>query len=413
MKIAVIGGGPSGMMASIFASKNNEVSLFEKNEKLGKKIFITGKGRCNITNVCDIDQFKNNIVTNSKFLYHSLSKFNNIDFYNFLEENGLKLKIERGKRVFPYNDKSFEFTDLLKKILIKNNVKIRLNTLISKIDKIDVGFNLHYENKYELFDKIIIATGGNSYKTTGSTGDGYKFAKYFNINIINPKPSLVPLIVKEEIEVSSIKRFVLKNVKIRFIYNNKTIYSDFGDIEFRNNEIAGPIIIKASSYLHEYYDDLKLIIDLKPSLDEDKLKIRIMRDIKQFPNDTIINELKRLLPYQLVDSFYDRLKKIFDANLFRNNISNTKNIVIDKIINIIKNYEYNVLGTKGFEEAIITKGGIDVKEIDPKTMESKKIKGLYFCGEVLDIDALTGGYNITIAAITGYIAGISCDKYNY
>ena len=152
---------------------------------------------------------------------------------------------------------------------------------------------------------------------------------------------------------------------------------------------------------------------MKPSLDEDKLKNRIMRDIKQFPNDTIINELKRLLPYQLVDSFYDRLKKIFDANLFRNNISNTKNIVIDKIINIIKNYEYNVLGTKGFEEAIITKGGIDVKEIDPKTMESKKIKGLYFCGEVLDIDAWTGGYNITIAAITGYIAGISCDKYNY
>lgn len=249
MDIAIIGAGPSGMMAGIQASKNhnNNVYLFEKNEKLGKKLFITGKGRCNITNYCDLDNFKNNIVTNKKFLFHSLNEFDNIKFYDFLVDNGMELKIERGNRVFPLSDKSYELTDLYKKLLIKNNVQLKYNTNIDKILFNNNKFEIHYNNSFKLFDNVIIATGGMSYHSTGSSGDGYKFAKDFGIDIIEPKPSLVPIIVEENNELISIGRLLLKNIKIKIIDNNKTIYSDFGDIEFRNDEIAGPLIIKLSS----------------------------------------------------------------------------------------------------------------------------------------------------------------------
>lgn len=445
MKIVIVGGGPAGMLAAIAASKENsnrdihsknEVFLIEKNEKLGKKLFITGKGRCNVTNFCDNEEFFRSVITNSRFLFSAFNEFSNKDLYNLLKDNGCPLKVERGNRVFPVSDKSYDITDTLRRILVKQGVKIELNKNLFKInikndsEKIVNDKNkvfkiesiliedLKTKNKEKIdIDKLVIATGGLSYSSTGSTGDGYKFAKSLDINVIKQSPSLVPLIVEESEECRKMNRLLLKNIGIKVFEkeNKKKIYEDFGEMEFINDYISGPIILSTSCYIE---DEKKYILklDLKPALDEKKLNDRIIRDIENNKNGNLIELIRGLLPKIMVNIFIDRLFKNIDIDYDKIDRKeevclNYKNSEITKelrtkIIKLLKDFEYTIIGKRGFEEAIITRGGVDVKEINPKTMECKKIKGIYFAGEVLDIDCMTGGFNIQVAATTGYVAGL-------
>lgn len=419
MKVAIVGLGAAGLMASSIASKDNEVHIFEKNEKAGKKIFITGKGRCNMTNACDIFEFKKNIVRNSKFLYHALSIFNNQDIIDFFENNGLKTKIERGNRVFPKDDKAYLVTDCFMNIIKKNNAKIHFDTkvieIISKGNKFigikTKNIKTNGTNEYN-FDKVIVCTGGMSYKSTGSTGDGYRFAKNLNINTTRLYPSLIPFRVKETKEIEKLEGLVLKNVSIRITNkDNKVLYKDFGEMMFRDNCIDGPITISASSHVVDRLEEQLIAhIDLKPSLDYQKLEQRILRDTKENNKYTIKEELSSLLPIQLIDAFANRVIHNIDDNIdinsfYTKSISNLNKKERNEIIHTLKDYTYEIIDTKDFDSAIVTRGGIDIKEIDSKTMQSKKIKDLYFAGEVLDVDALTGGFNLSIAFITGFIAG--------
>lgn len=409
------------MLAAIASSKfNNEVILIEKNEKLGKKLFITGKGRCNVTNNADNNEFFNNIIHNSKFIYSAYYNFSNYDFKKLLESNGCTLKVERGDRVFPLSDKSYDITDTLKNIMKKQNVKILLNHNLLKINvdnneeykivnSIVVNDLLTNNKKTMNVDKLIIATGGISYPSTGSTGDGYKFAKLLGIDVINPSPSLVGLISKEQNECKLLAGLTLKNVNIK-VYddkNEKIIYENFGEMTFEEYGFDGPIIISLSSYINfDICKQYKLIIDLKPALTEKQLNQRILREIDDDKHLTIKKLLEKMLPKKMIDIFISRLiiksnekvTKDIENNVFSRELRNN-------IIQLLKSFEFNIVGLRGFDEAIITRGGINVKELDPKTMQSKKVKGLYFAGEVIDVDALTGGFNIQIAASTGYAAG--------
>ena len=422
MRVAIVGLGASGLMAASIASKNNDVYVYEKNEKAGKKLFITGKGRCNMTNACDIFDFKKNIVTNSKFLSHSLSVFNNIDLIDFFEKNGLKTKIERGNRVYPYDDKAYRVTDCFMNIINKNKVKINYKHEVCDIvtkDNVAIAIKVkdikNNEIKEIQFDKIIICTGGMSYQLTGSTGDGYKFAKKLDINTTNIYPALVPLKIKESDEIKSIEGLLLKNVSIKITNNeNKILYKDFGDMMCRDGYLDGPIIISASSFIVDKINQkLTIHINLKPALDVEKLNQRLIRDIKDKNKESLRTELESLLPISLIDSFIIRLNNMLKHNeseieyLSNKSISNMTKEERNTIISLLKDYKYEIVGTKSIDSAIVTKGGIDIKEINPKNMESKKIKNLYFVGEVLDLDALTGGFNLSIAFITGYIASMS------
>ena len=415
------------MMASYMSSinKTNQVVLFEKNEKLGKKLFITGKGRCNVTNACDISTFKKNIITNEKFMYSSLTDFDNKTFIKFLEENNCPIKIERGLRVFPKSDKSYAITDCFKKLLKQNGVNIFLNEEVIDvniktndcINSFEIITLKNNKKNIYLFDKLIIATGGLSYKTTGSTGSGYVFAKKFGINTIKTIPSLVPMVIKEKFV--KLDGLLLKNINLSIYQNNKKIYEDFGDLEFYKYGITGPLVLKASSKLlnnknvfieevinenyYKFNTELQFVIDLKPALSNEQLDNRIIKEIEKLDNKNDLFELfRKFLPIELVDLFINNLKK-YNADIIYN-VKWTKELR-KKIIYLLKNFQISVEGLRGFDEAIITKGGIDCKQINPKTMESKFIKNLYFAGEVLDIDCLTGGFNITIAAVTGYTAG--------
>ena len=419
MKVAIVGLGASGLMASAIASKHDEVHIFEKNEKAGKKIFITGKGRCNMTNACDIFEFKNNIVRNSKFLSHALSVFNNQDIIDFFESNGLKTKVERGNRVYPKDDKAYLVTDCFMNIIKKNNAKIFFNTEVTEIltngDKV-VGIKVKDSksnkiNEYS-FDKVIVCTGGMSYKSTGSTGDGYRFAKDLNINTTKLYPSLIPFKVKQNDELKHLEGLNLRNVSIKISNkDNKVLYKDFGEMMFRDSCLDGPIILSASAYVVDKLDEkLTIHIDLKPSLDYQKLEQRILRDVKDNNKYTIKEELLSLLPSQMIDVFANRVINSLDDSIdldsvYNKSISNLSKKERNAIINTLKDYSFEIIDTKNFDSAIVTKGGIDIKEIDAKTMQSKKINDLYFAGEVMDIDALTGGFNLSIAFITGYIAG--------
>lgn len=435
MNIVIIGGGPAGMLAAIAASKSiqnsfkgtnivPEVLLIEKNEKLGKKLFITGKGRCNLTNNCEKEEFFKNIVTNPKFLYSAYSEFTNNDLMKLVEDNGCQLKTERGNRVFPVSDKSYDVLDALKKALRDNKVIIKLNTevidLKCKRKYISVDDSIsdkESENIFEITtnknekivaDKVIVATGGLSYPSTGATGDGYRFAKKFDISVVNQSPSLVPFDVKELDECVSMQGLTLKNIAIKIIKNNKIIYKDFGELLFTHFGVSGPVIISASSYIDVTNDDKIIIlsIDLKPALDEDKLDDRLIRDFESNKNKKLKNVIEGLLPSSMVDVFLDRLNALNSKiNTCDLRISEVSKEVRNSMISLLKDFRFTITSKRGFDEAIITRGGIDVKEINPKTMESKSIKGLYFAGEVLDIDALTGGFNIQIAATTGYVAG--------
>ena len=445
MKIVVIGGGPAGMLAAIAATKSNtnnlekvnepsQVILLEKNEKLGKKLFISGKGRCNLTNDCDRDEFFKNIVTNPKFFYSAYSEFSNEDLKKLIEDNGCKLKVERGNRVFPVSDKSYDVIDALKKALKAAGVKVKLNTEVKSIQLSRMGelrepdesrrgehcepvsFTIMTNNNEKIIaDKVIIATGGLSYPSTGSTGDGYKFAKEFSINVIEQSPSLVPFNIKEVDECKKMQGLTLKNVAIKIFDNDnekKPLYEDFGELLFTHFGVSGPVILSGSCYIKEAKNKV-LSIDLKPALSEEQLDARLIREIDENKNKKLKSLIESLLPSSMVEVFLDRLNVLVsEENSKAINIEEIKNTELDKetrklIIKLLKDFRYTITSKRGFEEAIVTSGGIDVKELNPKTMESKKVKGLYFAGEVIDIDAMTGGFNIQIACSTGFAAGKS------
>jgi hypothetical protein len=406
--VIVVGGGAAGMFAAIFAARNGKkVILLEKNDKLGKKLYITGKGRCNITNACDIEELFQNVVTNQKFLYGSFYSFSNFDVIGFFEELGLKTKIERGNRVFPESDKSSDVISVLLKELKRLEVDIWYNSEVSDIILKDNTFNgVRIKNNKEIItgDKIIIATGGLSYQATGSTGDGYRFAKEMGHKVTKLYPSLVPMIVEDVDTAKSLQGLSLKNIKISITSNKKEIYSDFGELLFTHFGVTGPVILSASSYCIPYMNqnDLLLSIDLKPALSREQLDARILRDFEEFSNKQYKNALDQLLPRKLIQVIID-LSKI-DPDKKVNTITKDER---GRILDLLKGLEFRIARLRDYNEAVITKGGVQVKEINPSTMESKLISGVYYAGEVLDLDALTGGFNLQIAWSTAYLAGTS------
>lgn len=400
--IGVIGGGPAGIIAAGTAgSLGKDVILIEKNERLGKKLFITGKGRCNITNASSMDLFFENIIKNKNFLYSSLYSFTNEDIVKLLKENGLSVKVERGNRVFPESDKSSDVIKALTRFLEKNKVDYRLNSNVIDLYFDKNKFVVKTDKDVFLFDKLILTTGGKSYPTTGSTGDGYKFAKKFGHTIVDLKPSLVPL----EIDapwVKDLQGLSLKNVRLKAYNGKKIIHEEFGDMIFTHYGISGPIVLSMSNHINKKYKDISLGIDLKPALDNEKLDNRILRDFELYNNKQLKNALNDLLPQKTIPWIveYSNIDPEKKVNQITKNERNN-------LVNVIKNFGMHFKDFRPIEEAIITSGGISVKEVDPSTMESKIIPNLYFAGEILDVDALTGGYNLQIAYSTGYIAGMN------
>lgn len=419
MKVAVIGGGPAGMMAAISASKKgNEVYLIEKNGRLGKKLLITGKGRCNITSSLDIKDFIQNIPGNGKFLYSAFDNYTNNDIINFLKEHGVGVKEERGNRIFPVSDKSMDVLNAFENELKKKNVKIKLNTRVVGIDTENGRVeSLTYENengqlKKLTADKIILATGGKTYSFTGSTGDGYEIAQKLGHTVTKIRPSLVPLTAtgKSLNICKDLQGLSLKNVGIKLIDStkNKVIYEDFGEMLFTHFGVSGPTILSASAHLLRYknIDELlknnkiNLVIDFKPALQIEKLDARIQRDFAEEKNKEYKNSLNNLLPQKLINTIVE-LSQI-NPNKQVNEVTREERINLAKLL---KNFTITISGFRPIEEGIVTSGGISIKEINPKTMESKIVEGLYFAGEVIDVDAYTGGFNLQIAYSTGYTAG--------
>lgn len=395
MKIAIIGGGPAGMMCAIKAAENHGVTIFEKNEKLGKKLFITGKGRCNLTNYCDEREFLKNMVNNSNFMYSSIYSFSPFTTYYYFEELGLPLKVERGNRVFPLSDKSSDVIKAYEKKLKDLGVKVHLNFEIKSIEKVGEEFII---NGREKFDKVVIATGGISYKLTGSTGDGYKFAKNFGHKIINQVPGLIGINLKNNFSLAGL---TLKNVELKVIKDKKIISKEFGEMLFTHRGISGPIVLTTSSKINRL-KDFEMFLDLKPALEPEKLDARILRDFSENQNKNIENVMRSLLPKDLISYV------LYSAGISGDEkVNQITKIERENLVKTIKNFELKFDSLDDIDRAIVTSGGIDVKDIDPKTMESKKVSGLYFIGEVLDLDGLTGGFNIQIANSTGYSCGIN------
>ena len=408
-KVIIVGGGAAGMMAGIAAAENgNEVHLFEKNEKLGKKLFITGKGRCNITNACDMEDLMKQIVTNSRFLYSAFHTFDNMAVMDFFERIGLPVKIERGQRVFPQSDHSSDVIKVLQRYLEQLGVHIYLNTKVNQIIEEEGQFKkIIYGNRNETMtaDACIVATGGLSYQSTGSTGDGYRFAEWMGHTVTKLSPSLVALNVRESF-APELMGLTLKNVEVKLLQGKKMLYSDMGEMLFTHFGVSGPLILSASSYVAEEVlkgNDLPVIqVDLKPALSEEQLDARLLSDFDEAKNKAFKNALDKLLPQRMIDvivslSGIDPDKKV-------NAVSKEER---KKLGYLLKHLELHVTGLRDYKEAVITKGGISVKEIVPSTMESKLVSGLYFVGEVLDVDAMTGGFNLQIAWSTGYAAGSS------
>ncbi len=398
MKVCVIGGGAAGCMAAIqIAGKGHNVVLFEKNEKLGKKIYITGKGRCNVTNAVTGPEFLSNVVSNPKFVMSSEIRFNSSDTQNFFEEYGVKLKIERGNRVFPASDKSSDIIKALERGLRWRGVDVRLNTNVDDLIAVDGQIKgVKIGEKTENFDAVIVATGGKSYSSTGSTGDGYKFASKMGHTLIAPVQALVPIILSDN-DLKSLQGLSLKNVVLFATLGNKLIYgSDIGEMLFTDNGVSGPLVLSMSSHINRCdLSKLKMFIDFKPAINTEMLKARIDRDIVALGAKQTSTLIEGLLPKSLVQVFLKRL-----------NINMTKKANQleakdrDKIVHLLKNFELKVKDLASFDYAVVTAGGVSVKEVSPKTMESKIVKGLYFVGEVLDIDALTGGFNLQLAFST-------------
>ena len=410
MKVVVIGGGPAGMIAAITAAKEkNEVILVEKKSSLGNKLKITGKGRCNLTFEGDIENFKQNVVENFKFLYSSFSNFTNKDTIEYFNSLGVPTKLERGGRIFPVSDKAEDIVIALKKELNKYNVKVLLNSSIKDIiveNNIVKGVLLQ-NNKTLECDKCILATGGKSYTSTGSTGDGYVLAKEHGHNVVKIRPGLVPLKSNDDI-CKKLQGLSLKNVILKLFDDNKKIYEQFGEMLFSHFGITGPIVLSASSKLNRIDDvdnKLKLkkinaVIDLKPALDFETLDKRICRDFEKYSNKEFKNSLNDLLPQKIIPVIIELSCIKQDKKV--NQITKDER---KRLVEIIKNFKINITGFMPLDIAIITCGGIDTKQINPKTMESKLVKGLYFAGEIIDVDAYTGGFNLQIAFSTGVAAG--------
>lgn len=405
MKVIVIGGGPAGMLAAISASmQGNDVTILEKMNSLGKKLCITGKGRCNITSSLPIEEFIKNTPGNGKFLYSAFQNFNNQDIINLLKEQGLKTKEERGNRIFPVTDRASDVLDALIKKLRKQSVKIITNCKVDEIlTENDRVIGVKAQNKIYEADKIILATGGESYPTTGSTGDGYKFAKKLGHTIIDPKPSLVALETRgQSLEIcQKLQGLTLKNVGIKFVKENKVIYEDFGEMLFTHFGVSGPTILSGSAHLvRTNIENVKLIIDLKPALSEEKLEERILRDFENEKNKDFKNSLEKLLPKKLIPVVVEMMN-------IDKKVNEVTKVERKKLVEILKKLTIEISGFRPVEEAIITAGGVSVKEINPKTMESKLVKGLYFAGKIIDVDSYTGGFNLQIAYSTGYTAGLN------
>lgn len=407
--VIVVGGGAAGMFAAIAAAKNgHQVTLYEKNEKLGKKIFITGKGRCNITNAADMEELFDAVVTNSKFLYSSFYGYTNQNVIDFFEDAGVPVKIERGNRVFPISDHSSDVIRALEREMKKVGVKVCLNTEVKSVEAEKDKFNkvALKDTTTQTADACIVATGGLSYRSTGSTGDGFRFAENVGHKVTQCFPSLVPMETKEP-WICELQGLSLRNVEAKILDGKKELYKDFGEMLFTHFGVSGPLIISASSYVGKKFMDkngqkkeLTLEIDLKPALTEEQLDQRVLRDFEENHNRQFKNAITKLFPTKLIPVMLelggiDPEKKV-------NSIEKEER---KQFVHLIKHFRMTLTGLRDYPEAIITKGGVNVKEIDPGTMESKLVKGLYFAGEVLDLDALTGGFNLQIAWSTGYAAG--------
>ncbi len=442
MKVVVLGGGPAGMLAAITAAENgHQVILIEKNKTLGKKLLITGKGRCNITSSLPIDEFIKNVLGNGKFLYSAFQNYTNQDIISFLKKQGLDVKEERGNRIFPVTDKSIDVLRCFENKINELNIEVLFNRIVTDIlveDEKVKGVRIketttnsklvnkvlkEKKTKFKLMDtvnlkedkiisadKVILATGGKSCPLTGSTGDGYILAQKLGHTITDIKPSLVPLVCHEKDLCQEMQGLSLKNVKIRFedTTKKKILYEDFGEMLFTHFGVSGPIILSGSSHLVRYKnleDLLKnkkiiLYIDLKPALSTEKLDERILRDFLEFKNKKFKNSLDKLLPKKMIEPII----KLSNINPEKD-VNEITKIERHNLVNLLKDFKFTIEGFRSIDEAIITSGGINVKEVNPKTMESKIVKGLYFAGEVLDVDAYTGGFNLQIAYSTGFTAG--------
>ncbi|MBS6396587.1 MAG: NAD(P)/FAD-dependent oxidoreductase [Clostridiales bacterium] len=403
--LAIIGGGAAGMMASVFAARRGlGVHVYEKNEKLGKKLYITGKGRCNLTNACDMEELLASVKSNPKFLYSAFYGFTNQDTMNFFEQEGLRIKTERGNRVFPESDRSADVLDTLRRAMKQAGVQVHLHTEVKRLSGEKGRFCLELSDDQMVWtDEVFVATGGISYASTGSTGDGYRIAEAFGLKVTDTCPSLVPFNIREEF-VKELQGLSLKNISIRILDGKKVLYEEFGEMLFTHFGISGPLVLTASSVCGKKVreKELKLILDLKPALTAEQLDARVLREFEEAKNKQFKNVIPALFPAKLVPVMLKLSGVAPDKKV--NEITREER---GQLLRCIKELELTITGLRGYNEAIITKGGVSVKEIHPATMESKKVPGLYFIGEVLDLDAVTGGFNLQIAWSTAWAAAMS------
>lgn len=397
MQLIVIGGGPAGMMAAgIAASKGAKVCLVEKNSQLGRKLRITGKGRCNLTNACSHEDLISNVIVNSSFMHSAFRGFSNYDLMAFMEEQGVPLKIERGNRVFPQSDDARDIIAALKKWVISCGVKIIEAKADRIIAKDGVVRGVLFGEKGIRADAVCLATGGVSYPQTGSTGDGYVMAEKVGHTLVSPKPSLVPLVTKEQYDLAGLS---LKNVELSVFAGDRLVFKDFGEMLFTHDGISGPLVLSASAHMRENAV-YRAEIDLKPALSDEMLDKRLLRDFEKYAKKDFVHALDALLPKRLIDTLIEKteISPRKKAGLL------TKEERM-KVLRVFKHFTLQIKGFRPIAEAIITSGGVKTAEINPKTMESKIIKGLYFAGEIIDVDAYTGGFNLQIAFSTGFAAG--------
>ncbi|MDY5972186.1 MAG: NAD(P)/FAD-dependent oxidoreductase [Butyricicoccus sp.] len=403
MTIAVIGGGPAGLMAAgLAAEAGASVTLFEKNPKVGRKLAITGKGRCNVTNNCDVQTVLANVPVNPRFLYSALGRFSPADAMAFFENLGVPLKTERGGRVFPVSDKAIDVVDALFFWVKRAGVTIvnePVEDILTRDGRVTGVFAGNHDHKA---DRVILATGGASYPLTGSTGDGYRFAKALGHTIVPPRPSLVPL-VEDGTVCQSLMGLSLRNVAITVLENDKTIYQDFGEMLFTHFGLSGPLILSASAHMRHFGSkNYRIEIDLKPALDEKTLDKRVLGDFEKHKNSDFVNALGELLPRKLIPAVIEAAG--IDPRVKVHSITKAERA---SLVRVLKHFPIRISGARPIAEAIVTTGGVSVKQVDPKTMASKVTPGLYFAGEILDVDAYTGGFNLQIAWATGRLAGLS------